>query len=242
MLIEIKDKDGNPFLVNPQLIAGTDPILNEDNIKITFGGISKVITMEMFFYLKSMDGLGASVIEFSPAQFEIAKQYRNTSTAFPKPVPSIDISVDRTVIMVGESFHIDFEEAYLKDPVLFSSLPEGTINVDENGNVIGLAEGLSVVTLTSGETTDTITIEVDPVILPVITPAVDEYIMVVGDTVVIDYTSENIISDIEVTVRNTSVAQININGKLEAVSEGITELVLTTGTLEVTVPITVAVV
>ena len=170
----------------------------------------------------------------------------------PKPVSVEGIVLDRTMLNIGIGARaklnciVSPDNAAVKD-VVWSSIDSSIATVDEDGNVYGVSNGTTTVTVMTvdGGYTDTCVVSIGSY-TPVkgITASPSSLVLSIGDTAKIS----TIISPSNATNKTVNwvsqesyIASVDQNGNVTAVGSGITSIILTTedGNYTVSVPVTV---
>ena len=166
-----------------------------------------------------------------------------------RQIEEIHISIDSTTILKGENKQLKVEilpEEAKNHEVEFSSSNPKVASVDSQGNILGLQSGTTTITVKAKENNVSSQIEIT-----VYTPVTDlqlnteELVLQEGDKYVVvpiiipqDASNQNIIYQSE----NSQIAQIDSSGKITAIKEGETKIIVETETEKIKREISVTVV
>lgn len=151
------------------------------------------------------------------------------------PLTALAVSPKQASIQIGEieSLSISKTPSYKKIDVTWTSSDTSVATVDSNGNVTGVSQGTTIITASSEGLSDTATITVTEQIITLesITVTPSSYRMTPEEVIPLQITKtpSNADATITWTSSNTSVATVDQNGNVTAVSIGTTTITADAG-------------
>lgn len=225
-----------------QLSAATTPADVQNNTLTWSSSDASVVTVDNTGKITAVK-VGTATVTVSTADGKTAQSVITVNPVYPT---SITLNVSERYIYAKESYRLTatITPADVKDPSLtWSSADPEVATVDNNGYVIGVAQGQTVVTATSpGGASASCTINVKAQMPESVNISFDHLIMEVEDSRYLSATVEpaGSIATLTWTSSDNAVVTVSSIGKVDAVGEGEATVTVTTANgLEATCSITV---
>ena len=156
-------------------------------------------------------------------------------TVNPVPASSVTLNVQDITLLVGatDKLTATVSPENVTDPVItWSSDNESIATVDTDGNVTAVAVGVANITATCGDVTATCKVTVNPVSASSVTLNVRDITLLVGatDKLTATVSPENVTDKVITwTSDNESIATVDADGNVTAVSVGVANITATCG-------------